>query len=1307
MITSGSELSVAEGSLRQATNVNIDEDGVITPRRGFAEYGNPTEPTISARVKQMFEYKERLFRHYQDQIQYEDSTGQFQDIPGSFTELRNGYRIKYQESKGNMYFTTNEGIKRISLKNSPNGNVKIEQAGVPKAAYMEGEKEDTVGGFLSPQSKVGYRFIFGRKDANNNLLLGSASARHIVTNGNERQVDFQTTTLTFVNDKASYNTTGSDHVILYTQGGRKYTFVFQPTSEAVNLPLNTNTFGSVFIKVDIQNTTGTSDIAAVFANEIVNNVPEYDVFELTTNVLTVKSNIEGTFSDQVITTVTPNIITGSIVKGEVKEGEQANTKLKLIIPSNITTDYFIQLYRTAPITASFGLTLDDIDPGDECNLVYETAVTFDHIQAGQIEITDTTPETFRASGASLYSNEITGEGLLQSNDPPPIALDITLFRNSMFYANTKSSHRLQFNILSVDDYERNKTRFIIGNSKVSRFYTASDEELLTEEGGEFILSDSLSTAIQIDATSRSLVKVINQDPDSPVNAYYLTGVNNLPGQILLEARSFLDDPFYISIESGYNAYNGSVSYFKNDRVQLLGKDYVFIFDADDYPEDWDTLNTYNKDIIVLYLGKKYKSLVPNNIGNQPDTSPTQWQDLGIIDLYTVGDIVEYIGVNYECILDTTVAAEKPINETYWQVYIPNSEPDVSENWQTFWKEFFIEGEFNPEITRSKTLNSLTGTSTPSLTTIVGLDNHGFQDGDLVYISFIKINSGDPDINDPDSFFGTFTVKSIPVDDPLYSNKDNLFIIDLPRNESFDVSLEVDLFYSSAFLASTVSDNLEVPNRIYFSKVSEPEAVPISNFIDIGAKDEEIKRILALRDNLFILKDDGVFIVSGTSAPDFSVRLLDNVRILAPDSAVVLNNQIYALTEQGVTMITDSGAGIISRGIENLLDEVINSRYDWNRNTFGIPYENDRAYILFAPSDSNDTSATQAFRYNIFERTWSRWEYPATCGLVAQKDTRLYLGNGERNYVVQERKDFSYNDHADRDFNILISPQGIIEDTVKISSTEGVEIGDVITQTQDVTIAYLNNRLLLRMDTFDTGLIPPTGSTFIDSFSAKPGDNMRDKLQALNDYLVTINPAVTDGVFTSNNLKEQVDLLVDELNSAESITTLKDYKKPETVTYETYILEIDAPNNIVTVKAQRPFLQGDITIYKHINKVVEWNPQHFGDPSAVKQVREATIMFDQNNFNEAFAKFGSDIEQALTTVQFRGKGKGYWSDLPWGEANHYWGGNGNDIPYRTIVPRGKQKCRYLTMVFEHNNAREYFRILGISGVVRVISSRGYR
>ena len=185
--------------------------------------------------------------------------------------------------------------------------------------------------------------------------------------------------------------------------------------------------------------------------------------------------------------------------------------------------------------------------------------------------------------------------------------------------------------------------------------------------------------------------------------------------------------------------------------------------------------------------------------------------------------------------------------------------------------------------------------------------------------------------------------------------------------------------------------------------------------------------------------------------------------------------------------------------------------------------------------------------------------------------------------------------------------------------------------------------------------------------------------------------------------------MDELNAPATVTSLKNYLKPMTTTYETFITATITYNteNLLSVYAERPFQKGDCTIFKNIEKDIEWNPQHFGDPSALKQVREVTIMFDQNNFNVAEAAFYSDVRQAKVRVPVTGKGTGYWSDLSWADPNAYWGGEGNDIPFRTIVPRDKQRCRYLSMSFEHSNAREYFRIVGVSGVVRPISSRAYK
>jgi len=213
---------------------------------------------------------------------------------------------------------------------------------------------------------------------------------------------------------------------------------------------------------------------------------------------------------------------------------------------------------------------------------------------------------------------------------------------------------------------------------------------------------------------------------------------------------------------------------------------------------------------------------------------------------------------------------------------------------------------------------------------------------------------------------------------------------------------------------------------------------------------------------------------------------------------------------------------------------------------------------------------------------------------------------------------------------------------------------------------------------------------------------------LNNHLVTLDPVyVTPKVITNINKREQMELLIDELNLADTITSIKNYKKPETVTYEAYITEKDVVYNFITINTERPFLQDTITIYKHFTKRIQWNVQHFGDPTALKQISYGTIMFDQNNFNEATARFSSDVRQNLAEVNFRGKGIGYWGDMGWGDANFYWGGMGNDIPFRTPIPRDKQKCRYLTVEFEHKNARESFKIIGISATIRPISGKAYR
>ena len=164
------ELANVEGALAVADNVNIDEPDVITPRRGYNDFGNSVG-NEDTRIKQVMQYKGRILRHFKNTLQFENAIGSFENFTGSFIELEEGIRIKYQEANGNLYFTTSSGVKKLSLRSVDQyGQYDITDAGAVAAVDCEAKLVPAVGGFMPPQSKVAYRIVFGYKDRNNNLF---------------------------------------------------------------------------------------------------------------------------------------------------------------------------------------------------------------------------------------------------------------------------------------------------------------------------------------------------------------------------------------------------------------------------------------------------------------------------------------------------------------------------------------------------------------------------------------------------------------------------------------------------------------------------------------------------------------------------------------------------------------------------------------------------------------------------------------------------------------------------------------------------------------------------------------------------------------------------------------------------------------------------------------------------------------------------------------------------------------------------------------------------------------------------------
>lgn len=254
--------------------------------------------------------------------------------------------------------------------------------------------------------------------------------------------------------------------------------------------------------------------------------------------------------------------------------------------------------------------------------------------------------------------------------------------------------------------------------------------------------------------------------------------------------------------------------------------------------------------------------------------------------------------------------------------------------------------------------------------------------------------------------------------------------------------------SGTTIASSNTANL---NGLMYSKAGEPESVPALNIIYVGSASKPIRRIVPVRNSLFIFKDDGVFRCTGV-AGNFAIDTIDTtIIILAPESATPLNNNCFVLTTQGVCAVNDNGGQVMSRPIENQLVALEGAELSLlQAYSFGVGYESERQYILWTVSGPGDTYATQGFIYNTFTKTWTRTTRQQTHGLVLTADNKMYLLNPNTNGISQERKSFTYSDYTDEAYPITVTAIGGSGATITLSDASFVVAGDLLYQSLPVS-----------------------------------------------------------------------------------------------------------------------------------------------------------------------------------------------------------------------------------------------------------------
>lgn len=263
--------------------------------------------------------------------------------------------------------------------------------------------------------------------------------------------------------------------------------------------------------------------------------------------------------------------------------------------------------------------------------------------------------------------------------------------------------------------------------------------------------------------------------------------------------------------------------------------------------------------------------------------------------------------------------------------------------------------------------------------------------------------------------------------------------------AFTVSASRGVSWSPDLTAVTTSDNETRPARIYISNEGLPESVGLENFVDVGAADKAIQRIIADRSGLWIFKADGLFYLTGDSLDTFDVRPFDlTVRVAAPQTVLAMENGCWFVSLKGLQFVSESGVlEPISAPIDPdmLLDQ---RNASFSTLAFGIGYESEGFYILFAPTSGSGSGCGQQRVCNISDGgIWTRWDIPgAVCGLVNETNDKIHIAVG--NTIWTENKNLTSRDFFDPASTFTwAGSTASLSSLVFSDALHGIQVGDLI------------------------------------------------------------------------------------------------------------------------------------------------------------------------------------------------------------------------------------------------------------------------
>ena len=803
---------------------------------------------------------------------------------------------------------------------------------------------------------------------------------------------------------------------------------------------------------------------------------------------------------------------------------------------------------------------------------------FTSAQVSALAVTVTDTSPDGFLGAWLYTNEINGQGILQANDPPPLCSDLAWWDQRAWYADTQQPQSMTLQILGCGFGQDGRTGIRPNDSLTLGSESYIAGTSVSSLGGGDYTYD-LETALDADVNVQNTALSLVKAINTYSASYRASYQSPADG----------DPPGIIQITgrtlttSAFRASAQSIDVDVNAGQMSRSFNTVTINTATEHGFDVDD---------TFYL---------SGSGGMSGISA------GTYTVATVPTSTQFTftesGSNDTSVSAVTVRRVTPQAGLAWSPNLPIAYFSL------------------PAGNLSRTGSTVTAT--------VGVKSASAL---VPGVSVVIEPTSTPDA---DFAAGTFTVAT--VDDIggafTYSQAGS--------------AVTSDYAYRSG--ARVTSDPQEAPERVYYSKLQQPEAVPQNGsalptgggYVPVGTKGKPVRRIVALGDALYCFKDEGIWIISG-QAP-YRVDLLDDtVKIVAPDSAVVVSGRIYALTNQGVVAVSNTGAQIVSGPIEQDLFQYFGPTLaDVKTDAFGVSHETDRLYTLWMPALSGASSAPynvrRAYVYSTLARAWTTWELVRNCGIVNSSDDTLYMG-GTTAAIYTGRNTKKALDYSDAQSALLTTGYDSTTRTISVVSSSGVSIGDAIYSTTPGIVTSVPS---------STSIVVSGGSGFGNQpqYQASGSVDLSASFEPGGDVGVIIGGVTVTVPYTGDHAADAASLMdaVNDDPSASAIVTAEMSEVyPETVffgaVFPTYTgtlgnaITLVAVGTGVTVSGSTLTGGQDINVvFKAIPCALKWRTFTDGSAADEKQWNEGHLHFRERSFYSGTVALTTDIQTTEQTV----------------------------------------------------------------------------